>query len=537
MKLKLFSIALLLVAGVSVAKAQTKAGAKTPTFKLSFSSLASKEAITGRMFLVVSYADTIEPRLQVGRYGTQFFGIDVDKLAPGKEVVFNNAILGYPINKMAEIPPGDYFIQAVISKYTEFKRSDGHTVWMHMDQWEGQKWQTSPGNIYSKVIKVSINKGTPAVISLAADKIIAPIPVPPDTKFVKHIKIQSEKLTKFWGHPIFIGATILLPNGYDENPTKKYPTVYAQGHFSTAPPFRFKDDPTNEFYKEWTSKDFPAMIGITIQHPSPYFDDSYAVNTPNNGPFGDAIHEELIPLIEKQFRAIPEGWARLLTGGSTGGWESFALQCLYPEFYGGTWSYSPDPLDFHNVEGINVYDDTNAFYKIYEWYKVPTINTRWSTTGDARLTSEQRNIMELVNGTKGRSGGQLDIWSSVFGPVGADGYFKPLFNKATGEMDKSVAKYWIDNWDMRVYLQKNWATVGPKLVGKLNIIAGRYDDFFLNFGVYHMEDFLVKTTSPAYGGTITYGDRGGHSYRNYTNGELIKVMEAHLKKMHPAYGK
>jgi hypothetical protein len=537
MKFKLFSIALLLAASsLSVVNAQSKAApAKTPAFKLSFASTADKELITGRMFLIVSHSDTIEPRLQVGRYGTQFFGVDVMKLAAGKEVTVDAATLGYPVNKMKDIPPGDYYVQAMVSKYTEFKRSDGHTLWMHMDQWEGQKWQTSPGNIYSKVMKVSINKTAGQVIKLSADQVVPPIPVPPDTKWVKHIKIQSEKLTKFWGHPIYIGATILLPKGYDEHPDKKYPSVYQQGHFTTAPPFGFKDDAANGFYKDWTSAGFPEFIAITLQHPSPYFDDSYAVNTPNNGPFGDAIHEELIPQIEKKFRCIPEGWARLLTGGSTGGWESFALQCLYPEFYGGTWSYSPDPLDFHNVEGIDVYNDKNAFYKIHEWYKVPTINTRWPLTGDPRLTSEQRNTMEVVNGTLGRSGGQLDIWSSVFGPIGTNGYFKPLFDKSTGEINKSVAQYWIDNWDMRVYLQKNWTTVGPKLVGKLNIIAGRMDDFFLNFGVYHMEDFLSKTTNPYYGGTITYGERGGHSYRNYTNGELIKVMDAHLKKMHPAY--
>jgi len=535
MKNKLLLIALLfIVGGLSNVNAQHKAIAgKVTSFKLSFAPGASKGPVTGRMFLVVSYSDTIEPRLQVGRYGTQFFGVDVTKLQPSQPVTIDASTLGYPINKMKDIPPGDYYVQAVLSKYTEFKRSDGHTLWMHMDEWEGQKWETSPGNIYGKVMKISINKTAGQVVKLTADKVIPPIPPLPDTKWVKHIKIQSEKLTKFWGHPIYIGATILLPKGYDEHPEKYYPTVYEEGHFSTAPPFRFKESPDNAFYKDWTSDGFPAFIAITLQHPSPYFDDSYAVNTPNNGPYGDAIHEELIPEIEKKIRCIKEGWARLLTGGSTGGWESFALQVLHPDFYGGTWSYSPDPLDFHNVEGINVYEDKNAFYKIHEWYKVPTINTRFPLTGDPRLTSEQRNTMEVVNGTLGRSGGQLDIWSSVFGPVGADGYFKPLFDKTTGDMDPSVAKYWIDNWDMHIYLEKNWATVGPKLVGKLNVIAGRMDDFFLNFGVYHMEDFLSKTQNPYYGGTVSYGDRGGHSYRNYTSGELIKVMDAYLKKMHP----
>jgi hypothetical protein len=289
-----------------------------------------------------------------------------------------------------------------------------------MDQWEGQDWRRSPGNLYSNIVKVHINEPGSENIKLLTDKVIPPIAVPPDTKWVKHLKIKSELLSKFWGQPIYVGATILLPKRYDENPAKHYPTLYEEGHFSLAAPFRFTEDEKNPFYKDWTSDGSPDFIAITLQHPSPYFDDSYAVNTVNNGPFGDAIQQELIPQIEKKYRCISEGWARLLTGGSTGGWESFAVQVFYPDFYGGTWSGYPDPLDFRNVEGINVYDDKNAFYKEHEWYKVPTINTRDHVTGEARLTSQQRNTMELVNGTRGRSGGQLDIWSAVFGPVGDD---------------------------------------------------------------------------------------------------------------------
>ena len=510
-----------------LARAQTPETAKLK-FEISFPASVTGSPLTGRMFLVIARKDSLEPRLQVGRYGTQFFGVDFEKLTPGKPVVIDGSTLGYPINALAGIPKGEYAVQAVLSKYTEFKRADGHTLWMHMDQWEGQDWRRSPGNLYSAVQKITIDPARSETIKLQVTSVIPPIPVPPDTKWVKHIKIQSQKLTKFWGHPIYIGATILLPKGYDQEPQRAYPTVYQQGHFSLAPPFRFAENDKNEFYQAWTSDTLARFIAITLQHPSPYFDDSYAVNTANNGPFGDAIHEELIPEIEKQFRCIREAYARVLTGGSTGGWESFALQVLYPDFYGGTWSFSPDPLDFHNVEGINIYADKNAFYKEHEWYKVPTPNTRIPPTGEVRLTSEQRNTMELVNGTKGRSGGQLDIWSAVFGPVGADGYFKPLFDKKTGVMDPTVAEYWKEHFDMRYYLEKNWATVGPKLVGKLHVICGRMDDFYLNVGVYHLEDFLTKAKNPAFGGSFTYGDRGGHSWRPYSNAQLLQIMNAHI---------
>ncbi len=503
------------------------------SFEISYPTSFSPAPLTGRMFLVIARKDSVEPRLQVGRYGTQFFGVDFEKLPAAKAVVVDGSTLGYPVNALKDLPKGEYFVQAVLNKYTEFKRSDGHTLWMHQDQWEGQDWRRSPGNGYSAVQKITLDPARPTVLKLDITKVIPPIAVPADTRWVKHLKIKSEKLTKFWGQPMYIGATILLPKGYEQETTRQYPTVYQQGHFSLAAPFRFEEKPENEFYRAWNSDTLPRFIAVTLQHPTPYFDDSYAVNSANNGPYGDAIHEELIPELEKQFRCIRQGYARLLTGGSTGGWESFALQVLYPDFYGGTWSFAPDPLDFRNVEGINVYDDGNAFYKQHEWYRVPTPNTRIPATGAVRLTSEQRNTMELVNGTKGRSGGQLDIWSAVFGPVGADGYFKPLFDKRSGVMDPSVAKYWREHFDMRHYLETNWATVGPKLVGKLHVICGRMDDFYLNIGAYHMEDFLTKTKNPAYGGSFTYGERGGHSWRPYSNATLLKIMDRHIQKMAP----
>ncbi|HEV3413182.1 MAG TPA: alpha/beta hydrolase-fold protein [Puia sp.] len=540
MRIRLFCLLLLAsfaVAAQLTATAQPRASLRpaanaqpVPTFDIFYSSARGGERLTGRMFLIFAHSDSVEPRLQVGRYGTQFFGVDFVDLPPDHAVHIDGMTLGYPINEMAAIPPGDYYVQAVLDRYTEFKRSDGHTLWMHMDQWEGQDWRRSPGNLYSAVQKITIGGTNTHAITFTVDQVMPAIPQPADTKWVKHIKMKSQKLTAFWGQPIYIGATILLPKGYEANPGKHYPTIYQEGHFSIGAPFGFREDASNDFSKDWASDSFPPFIAVTIQHPSPYFDDSYAVNSANNGPYGDAIQEELIPEIERQFRCVPQGYARLLTGGSTGGWESFALQVLYPDFYGGCWAFSPDPLDFNNVEGINIYKDQNAFYKQHEWYRAPTPNTRVPATGEVMLTSAQRNTMELVNGTHGRSGGQLDIWSAVFGPVGSDGYFKPLFNKSTGVIDSSVALYWRNHFDMLYYLQHHWAEVGPKLVGKLHVFAGRMDDFYLNIAVYHMEDFLSATKDPYYNGSFMYGDRGGHGWRPCTTGQLIRNMAAYLRQ-------
>lgn len=494
----------------------------SPRFDISFPASTYDEPLTGRMFLIFAHQDETEPRLQVGRYGVQFFGVDFEQLRPGDSVTIDGSTLGYPTEFLKDLASGSYYVQAVLNKYTRFDRSDGHTLWMHMDQWDGQNWRRSPGNLYSEIQHLDLDPKARDTFAFEVTQVMPPIEVPENTEWIKHIKIRSELLTAFWGQPIYIGATILLPRDYEDHPEVHFPTVYQHGHFSLRPPFRFQEG--SPFFEEWISEDFPRFIAVTIQHPTPYYDDSYAVNSANNGPYGDAIHQELIPEIERQFRTIPEAYGRVLTGGSTGGWESFALQVFYPDFYGGTWSFSPDPLDFRNVESINVYEDKNAFYKEYEWYTVPTPNTRDHESEAILLTSLQRNRMELVHGTKGRSGQQLDIWSALFGPVGNDGYFKPLFDKITGEIDPEVAEYWKTHYDLRFYLETNWEDIGPKLVGKLHVFCGRMDNFYLNVGVYHMEAFLESTTNPYYAGSFSYGARGGHGWRPYGNGQLLRNM-------------
>ena len=142
----------------------------------------------------------------------------------------------------------------------------------------------------------------------------------------------------------------------------------------------------NEFSKAWLGDAFPRMIAVTFQHPTPYFDDSYAVNSVNVGPYGDAIMNELIPEVEKRFRVIREPYARILSGGSTGGWEAAALQIFHPDFFGAAFAYCPDSVTFSDLEGINIYEDENAFYKMDGWRKVPTANSR-RVNGQLVMTS------------------------------------------------------------------------------------------------------------------------------------------------------
>lgn len=489
-----------------------------------------KEPVTGRVYVMVARDNQREPRLQIGRTGTPFFGRDVEMLPPGRAAVLDVTDLGTPVASMKDLPPGDYWVQGFVNVYSEFRRADGHTVWMHDDQWEGQHWNVSPGNLYSQPRRVQIGPATETV-KLTADQVIPPVEIPPDTEFVQRFKIQSPLLTKFWGRPIYLGATVLLPRDY-HRATMKYPILYRQGHFSLAAPLGFQ--PGTEIHDAWMTDDFPRMIVVTLQHPTPYFDDSYGVNSVNVGPYGDAITKELMPEIERRYRVIGEPWARLTDGGSTGGWISLAHQFFYPDLYGGVWSYCPDSVTFTDVEGINVYKDDNAFTRTVDWRTVPIINTR-EVNGHVRLTSEQRNHMELVNGTKGRSGEQLDIWSAVFGPLGKDGYFEPLFDKRTGAINRQVAEYWRDHYDLLEYLKRNWTTLGPKLVDKVHVYTGTMDNFFLNNSTKELETWMKTTENPHYEGFFLYGDGKGHCWQGpESTPERLKQMAAHVMRHMPA---
>jgi hypothetical protein len=537
------SFALLLAACLAhgeTAKPFAKAGLK---FQISFPAAAHAEPITGRIFVILSRdiahcgpADAVaattepcEPRLQVSRIGVPFFGRNVESLGPGDSATIDNSDLGSPLSHLSDIPTGDYYVQAMINVYSEFHRADGHTVWMHDDQWEGQRWQRSPGNLYSKPVKMHIDPAS-GTIRVIADQVIPPVTVPADTEYVKHIKFKSELLSKFWGRPIYLGAVVLLPRDYDHT-TIRYPIDYVQGHFSLEAPYRF--DGRNEFSKAWMSDHFPRMIAVTLQHPNPYYDDSYLVNSPNVGPYDDALMQELIPTIEKQFRVISEPYARVVSGGSTGGWISAYLQIFHPTFFGGAWCSCPDAVTFTDVEGVNFYKDDNAFFKVYDWRPVPTINSRF-TNGQAIQTSEQRNRYELVSGDHGRSGEQIDVWSAVWGPASEDGFFKPAFDKSTGKIDKDVVAYWRDHWDLLEYLKRNWSTAGPQLKDNLYFFAGDADTYFLNNSTMELDAWLKTTTAPHSQAQFMYGNLKPHCWQGpVTPAQRIVEIAQHIQRHKP----
>jgi enterochelin esterase-like enzyme len=529
------------------------------TFQLSYPPGTAAGPITGRALLFVARTDKEEPRLQSGpdRGSEPFFGIDVDALAPGKSVTIDANVPGFPVASLKQLPAGDYFVQALLLPYTKFARSDGHTIWAHMDAGEGQRFNRAPGSLVSEVRKVHIDGARTTPVSLSLAKVLPPVPAQTETEWVKRVHITSKLASAFWGHPMPLGAVVLLPNGYAENTTKRYPVVYTVGHFSERPPLGFTfercdkpetaearaarllrtaREPGCEFQQAWTTGKVPEMIAVFIQHTTPYYDDSYVLNSANNGPYGDAITQELIPEIDKRFRTIASPYARVLTGGSTGGWDVLALQIHYPNVFGGAWGLFPDQLDFRNYQFGNVYSDSNAFVNADGSWLPREIPSSRTIEGLTTLTVREENQAELVIASKGRSGGQWDGWQAAWAPVGADGYPKTLWDKRTGHIDHAVAEEMrAKGYDLRDYVERNWKTLGPELVGKLHVAVGDMDNYFLNLGVYRMETFLESTKEPGkgpyYAGTVEYGrPLKPHGWQPWTNQELLRIMMAQIER-------
>jgi hypothetical protein len=510
----------------------------TMRFEITFPDTLSREPLDGRLLVMISTDPGDEPRFQISDSlkTQQIFGIDVDGLAPGRAAVIDASVLGYPKESLDQVSAGTYTVQALLHRYETFHRADGRVVKLPMDRGEGQQWSKAPGNLYSTPAQITIDPKQGSGVAIVLDKVIPPIPDPPDTKYIKHVRIQSERLTKFWGRPMYLGAHVLVPEGFDTHPNARYPLVIDHGHFphtfegfreeppdpNLKPDFserfnwpgynRTQEEHAYQFYKDWTGPDFPRFLIVQIQHANPYYDDSYAVNSANLGPYGDAITYELIPYIEQKFRGIGQGWARFMYGGSTGGWEALGVQVTYPDEYNGCFAACPDPIDFRQYTVIDLYKDTNAFFAEGPWRRVARPGHR-NYLGQISTTIADMNRLELVLGTNGRSGGQWDIWQAVYSPVGDDGYPRPIFDKRTGVIDPTVAAYWREHYDLSYILQRDWEKgLGEKLRGKIHIYVGEADNFFLNNAVYLVDDFLKSTKNPPYEGQVDYEPRAEHCW-------------------------
>ena len=264
---------------------------------------AHDTAYDGRLILLFSTdtTDASEPRFQFRserNRSAQAFGIDVEDWQAGEAAVFDASVFGFPLPSLASLPAGTYRVQAVLNRYEKFELSTGQTVKLPPDMGEGQQWNRKPGNLYSEPMVVTIEPAAPERIDLVLDREILPIEPPADSRYIRHVRMRSEMLSEFWGRDMYLGAHVLVPEGFDDHPEAEYPLMVFHGHFPsdfsgfrTEPPDpdmeceysdRFSLDCYNQIvqqeahdlYRLWTAENFPRLLGIEIQHPTSYYDDA-----------------------------------------------------------------------------------------------------------------------------------------------------------------------------------------------------------------------------------------------------------------------
>ncbi len=534
----------------AAAASDTRSG---PRFTIAVDPALDARPLTGRVFVFLSRRAAPEPRLQYNGLADSvpFFGRDVSLLPAGHRVTIDADTLGYPLASSRDLPAGAYTIQALANVYTRFTRADGNTIWVHADRGEGQQFTTSPGNLISLPRRVVIDPARPQSIALTLTHRIPPIAPRVDTPLVKHVRLQSRLLTAFWGSPIFVSAVVLLPKSYEVDGDRRYPTVYAQDHFSLEPPLGFdphavpddaagkarradttNDDSPYDFTQAWLRGDAPPMVAVRFNHPTPFYDDSYAIDSANNGPYGQALMTELIPFLEAHFRLIADGRARFLIGTSTGGWESLALQIFHPDDFNGAWAIAPDPVDFHRFQLGDMYADSSAFVTQHSAWSRSEIPAQRSADSDTVATMREESQLEAVLGSHGRSGEQFDAWNAAYGPVLQDGYPGEMWDKRTGAIDHTVVDYMRDHhFDLRDYLERNWTRIGPSLVNKLHVDVGDDDDYFLNLACYRLQSFLDATTNPAAKAVFVYGrPLKPHGWQAQSTLDYLREMAARAER-------
>jgi hypothetical protein len=491
-------------------------GADAPATKLRFEVTVVKELagvpLDGRLLVVLDNRKEAEPWRSIGTTGLAappVLGRDARGLAPDSAAVVDESAVIFPIAHLALLPRGDYHVQAVLAVSHDLELVN------------------SPGNLYSEPLAVHLDPARGGTVRLVLSRTFTEPELPPEGEYFRWIKIRSEHLSRFHGRPIYLRAGVLLPPGHARDVDRRYPLRVHIGGYGTryTALAGFLHEGT-DFRKAWLAPDAPRMVLLHLDGAGP-FGDPYQVNSANNGPYGDAVTQELIPYVEKHFRCIGEGHARVLDGTSTGGWVSLALQVFYPDFFQGAWSHAPDPVDFRSYELINIYEDENAYVNRHGFER-PAAR---EVNGDVRYTVRHECLLERVLGRGDRwerSGKDWCAWNAVFGPRGEDGLPRPLWDGVSGKIDRGVVEHW-KQYDLRRVLKKDWGTLAPRLRGKLHVWVGEADDYFLNNAV-HLLDAFLKDARPAYEGSIAYGPGGGHGWRILSEKQLMEAMAAAINR-------
>lgn len=441
--------------------------AQTVRFNVKADASVANKPLSGRLLIFMTAEpkplETIQPNF-MNPEAVYITGLEIANLDAAKTIEVDPDVLAFP-RKFSAAPAGEYQIMALLDRD-------------HSYTYNGM----GAGDLYSAVAKV---KMPAAQTELTLSKTV-PDGLGAFYRNVKTIEFESPMLSAFWGRSIKMQASVVLPPGYDKSNTQKYPTVYGihgygGNHWSGL-------SRVPEMTKAMSEGTQPEMIYVYLNAQCSLGHHVFA-DSANNGPWGTALVKEFIPYLEKQFRmdAMPSG--RFLTGHSSGGWSTLWVMITHPDFFGGTWSTSPDPVDFRNFTGPDLTNPAQNAFTNLSGKEFNLVRFRGKEIMTLREYAQQERVL-------GYFGGQFASFDAVFSPKGADGQPMQLFDRDTGRIDRFVAKAW-EKYDISLILRKNWATLGPKLEGKLHIIMGTADNFHLDESLRFLDAELKKLGSDA----------------------------------------
>lgn len=306
---------------------------------------------------------------------------------------------------------------------------------------------------------------------------LLPLPSPADQPQYFPVSMQSAALTQFFGAPVSISAHILLPDSYYKEPQRHYPILYWM------PGFGWSGDIGTRELVRWQAPMRALHREFILVFMDGLFDgiDPVFADSANTGPWGDAFVNGFVPATEQHFRAIGTPQTRFVAGISSGGWAALWLQTAYPDVFGAEWSLAPDPVDFHSFCGPDITQSAN-FYR----------DASGKPYGFVRENGSDTETLEAFANDAGWAKAQMYSFDAVFSPRGKDGEPMPLFNRQTGAIDPHVAAYWEQHYDIAHIVVANWATLGPKLRGKLHVIVGTQDTYHLEIPAMMLQQKLAK---------------------------------------------
>lgn len=438
--------------------------AESLTFSIQFDKEISPENYTGSVYLFFSERQK-EPRFGPNWFGTEpFVSLYVRELAPGKPLQFNlehERLLKFPKN-FDELDLTGMTVQAVI-RFSQTERNVG----------------TGVGNGFSEPVKI----GDQSEIELQVNQVVQEQEVKLDERSTV-VSVKSKLLSEFHQEPFSLRGTVTVPETYTDNPQKRYPVIYEVPGFGGTHVSRGQ----LQRHLRPAANDLGVEFIYVMLDPSCYGGHHVFANSANNGPWGDALINELIPEIDRQFRTDAREYGRFLTGHSSGGWSSFWLQLQYPNSFGGTWSTSPDPLDFRDFQRINLYEPDENMFIDAKGERRPLARMR----GNVLVWYDDFSHMEHVLG----DGGQLRSFEYVFSPKGTGGHPARIWNRETGEIDLAVAEAW-KAYDINLFLRKNWKRLKPSIKGKLHLYMGDEDNFYLEGATMLVKETLQELNSDA----------------------------------------